>query len=142
MRVQQGTAFFTVLFKYDITGWPTVFYYRGKWSALFCCGGRIEIKHALWCLLPTNILGVEMLFEIQNPWLYYFKQHFSTLEFFCNKHNNACFISETVTFILTLEYLIIAITLLNFLSLHHLVKHRVIITNSNLWHPSILIMHI
>ena len=49
----------------------------------FCCRGKIEIKYMYlftW-LLQNNLLGVEMLFEIQKPWLLYFKQHSSILEF-------------------------------------------------------------
>ena len=36
------------------------------------------------------VVGVEMLFEIQNPLYFYFKQHFSTSKVICNKHD-ACF---------------------------------------------------
>ena len=55
------------LSKYDVTDWPTSFFYRGKRSTLFCCRGRIEIKYRylLSWLLQNNLLGVEMLFEIQ-----------------------------------------------------------------------------
>ena len=50
----------------------------------FCCRGRIEIKYLFSWLLQNNLLGVEMLFEIQKPRLtprlFYLKQHFSTSE--------------------------------------------------------------
>ena len=80
IKVQQGTAFSAVLFKNDVTGLPTSFFYRGKLSTLFCCRGRIEKKDLCSWLLQNNLLGVEMLFEIQKPRLFYFKQHFSTSE--------------------------------------------------------------
>ena len=82
--MQWGTAFSAVLFKYDVTDWPTPFFYREKRSALFCCRIRIEKKNLFSCLLQNNLLGVEMLFEIQKPRLtprlFYFKQHFSISE--------------------------------------------------------------
>ena len=49
MRVQQGRAFSTVLYKNDVTDQPTSFFYGGKQSALFCCHGRIEMRF-LWLL--------------------------------------------------------------------------------------------
>ena len=76
--MQRGTTFTAVLFKNDVTDWPTSFFYREKWSTLFCCRGRIEIKslYLFSWLLQNNLLGVEMLFEIQKPRLtprlYYF----------------------------------------------------------------------
>ena len=83
-RVQRGTALSAVLFKYDVTDWPTSFFYRGKRSTLFCCRGRIEIEYLFRWLLQNNLLGVEMLFEIQKPRLtprlFYLKQYFSTSE--------------------------------------------------------------
>ena len=73
MRVQQGTAFSAVLFQNEENN-------IGKQSALFCCHGRIELKYLFSWLLQNNLLGVKMLFEIQKPRLFYFKQHFSTLD--------------------------------------------------------------
>ena len=81
---QQGTAFSAVLYKNYVTDWPTSFFCGGKRSALFCCRGRIEIKYLFSWLLQNNILGVEVLFEIQKPrltpQLFYLKQHFETKE--------------------------------------------------------------
>ena len=100
-RMQQGTAFSAVLFKCDVTDWPTSFFYRGKRSTLFFCRGRIEIKHLFSWLLQNNLLGVEMLFEIQKPRLtprlFYFKQHFSTSEVFSatNTITRALFLKYT-----------------------------------------------
>ena len=78
--MQQGTAFSAVLFDNHVTDWPNSFFYKGKRSALFCCSGRLEIKYLFSWLLQNNLLGVEMLFEIQKPRLtprfFYFKQHF------------------------------------------------------------------
>ena len=67
------------MFKNDVTDWPTSFFYREKRSALFCWRGRIEIKYLLSWLLQNNLLGVEILFEIETR-LFYFKQHFDTEE--------------------------------------------------------------
>ena len=57
MVMQQETIFFKVLYKNDVTGRPTSFY-RGKWSALFCCRGRIGIKYLFSWLLQKNLLIV------------------------------------------------------------------------------------
>ena len=50
----------------------------------FCCCCKIEIKYLFSWLLQNNLLGVEMLHELQKPRLtprlFYFKQHFSTSE--------------------------------------------------------------
>ena len=59
-RVQQGTAFSADWFKYDITDCLS-----RKTNSSICCRGRIEIKYLLLCLLQNNLLGVEVLFEIQ-----------------------------------------------------------------------------
>ena len=55
----EGTAFSTVLFKYDVIDSPTSFFYREKRSALFWCRGRIEIKYLFSWLLQNNLFGVE-----------------------------------------------------------------------------------
>ena len=50
---------------------------------------RVEIKHALSCMLQNNLRGGEMLFE-----LYCIMNNISTpRRIFCNKHENKCFIS-------------------------------------------------
>ena len=68
--------------------------YGGKRSALFCCHGRIEIKYLFLWLLQNNLLDVEMLFEIQKPQLFCFKQHsYTPQSLFHNRHENACYIS-------------------------------------------------
>ena len=88
------TAFSAVLFKNDVTDQPTSLFYGGKRSALFCCHGRIEIKYLFLWLLQNNLLGVEMLFEIQKPQLFCFKQHsYTPQSLFHNRHENTCFIS-------------------------------------------------
>ena len=62
--------------KNDITDRPTLFIFKGKRSIR----DRIEIKYLFSWLLLYNLLGVELLFQIQKPHLLYFKQHFSISE--------------------------------------------------------------
>ena len=66
------------MYKNNVTGRPTSFFYRGKRSARFCCSGRIEIKYLFSCLLQNNFLGVEMVFELQKPRFFYFNSISST----------------------------------------------------------------
>ena len=91
--VQQGTDFIEVLIKNDVTDGLTTFFYRGKLSALFCFRGRIEIKHLFSWLMQNNLLGVEIFFEIQKPMLTPPYNISPPRRLFCNKHDNACFIT-------------------------------------------------
>ena len=68
--MQQGAAFFTVLYKNDVTVRFTSLFQWRKWSALFCCRGRIEIKYLFSWLLRNNLLGVEMMLELQKADLF------------------------------------------------------------------------
>ena len=63
--MQQRTALSTVLIQIDLRRSSII--EENDRSELFCCRGRIEIKYLLSCLLQNNLLGVEMLFEIQKP---------------------------------------------------------------------------
>ena len=64
--MQQETAFSAVLFNNDVTNWPTLFFYRGKRTALFCCRGRIEIKCLFSWLLQNNLLKDKNSVGIRN----------------------------------------------------------------------------
>ena len=64
-----------------MTDRPTLFFYRGKQSGLFCCRGRIEIKYLFLWLLQDNLLLVKKLYETLKPGLFYFNHRFGTMEF-------------------------------------------------------------
>ena len=61
-----------------------------------CCRGRIEIKYLFSWLLQNNLIGVEMLFEIQNASAFLFKTTFL--------HLGGYFATNTITRALFLNY--------------------------------------
>ena len=99
--MQQGAAFSTVLYKNDITDWPTAFSYRGKWSALFCCRDRIEIKYpgtcSHGCCRMTSLVTkccLKYKSHVRRVSFFISNKIYPPWRLFCNKHENACFISE------------------------------------------------
>ena len=69
------------IYKSDVTERPTLFFYRGKQSALFCCRGRIEIKYLFLWLLQDSLLLFKKLYETLKPGLFHFNHRFGTIEF-------------------------------------------------------------
>ena len=96
-RVQLGTIFTAALCNNEVTGRPTSYFYRGKGSTLFRCLRGIEINLISMWLLLNNLIGIEMLLEIQKFLLFYLKKK----TFFIHFGGNSVTKTKRVLFSLT-----------------------------------------